>query len=1377
MNTQQIRDALRYLPIATTGVFPADEIPRTWTRPAGIIVNTDEHSKPGEHWVAMYVDRNGSGWYFDSYGLPPIIPQHLERLRRNCKFFRFNVKQLQSDSSDVCGQFCFIFLHLMSCGFGMDKFNNLFSDNPRKNDEIVRQYYKAFASRRINNSVRKNDMMSGGGGSFTDRRFACTQRSYTIAPDLRDQNIFDRHMSGLAQDLLAQTSGPSSQPSLPQLTGHDESVQPMNKAQTSNVKNSGIDENIEQRADEDRNILDMDPMSNVQSNREVGDDEVEDPNNSNESREEKLMDVDSEGSVPDEVLPPEVLPPEVVPAEVVPDEGANIIDNLEDPVQQAGQAYLLLLSSDSASSGEDEMIMEIPNYTAELSLGLKEEVKMLFWRNFSDFSVSLIKNEEYASWLDKKLRRWSRHAFRLTEEGLAVGELCLVSKNGIHRRGQVVSRDEGGFSLHLVDMGVIKKYRRNTLKKRSDELRACPPLAFRCETSIDEKYRNANLLRNVGYLTETNKKFVIETIEHLPNNRAQVRNVGYLTETNKKFVIETIEHLPNNRAKVRLFLYETFEDAVEEMLEMDNRKYLESVDLFDEFGLVTPKKMGDSRRRLLEKEDAATAAQKADAKFRLESEILKNIEVGGKTHAGNEVTCPDCSRFSKGPAQHVISVLQDLIDSLKKTELDDAGDASPDFKNKENSDVKVPLLPGSTVYVNARHLELVRRIIKAHIPVMKLQNMTRTGKGGTEKIPADLLEDTKVYVNKHVPKTLKLSQKDFDACITTMINTMKQNKRKEEKIPQKSRPITEQNAPPALFEETSIEPVSIISELENILSTRLDRERATNRESDVIQEEVVDMREKENYRERNYSEERDEETTNGIVETIISVDENRKGNKDYRKYTSIIKCFERDLRSETAVSENEDMRKEQDSKGNQENIRSRDCSLEREEPDLRKKENRREKNRKENRNDSEETDFRSETASSSGKACRSKPDSKESQNSRSKDFSSERERTDSQKKENRREQDSKENLKHSDRRDLSSQRERADSRKKENWGEQNRREDRDATKERNFRSERAGSRKKENRREQDSKENLKHSDRRDFSLQRERADSRQKENRREQNRKEDRDATKERNFRSERAGSRKMENRKEQNRKEDRDATKERNFRSETTDSRKKENKREQDSKENLKNSDRRDFSSQRSSLKRKEQGRAENENTKERTRRREDERTKDEQREDERRSNETTRGQEDEERRRPDKRTRNEERRRPDERTRNKNENRRTRAQKTGERKDGRTRNEMSRGRKDEERDDGRTSNDRDEERTRNEDGTEGGWEDEKRERGDGMTRAQRTGEGEDGRTGADWEDEERDDERMRNEEEESRDNDTRERERPDDRAKRNERKHEGTV
>lgn len=113
-----------------------------WTKPTAFVFNTDDHTKSGMHWVAVYVNESNNGWYFDSYGLPPFVPDHINRLRRNCKHFRWNSIQLQSESSDVCGQYCLMFLYYMSSGLGMEKFLNNFSADLEKNDELVRQRIK-----------------------------------------------------------------------------------------------------------------------------------------------------------------------------------------------------------------------------------------------------------------------------------------------------------------------------------------------------------------------------------------------------------------------------------------------------------------------------------------------------------------------------------------------------------------------------------------------------------------------------------------------------------------------------------------------------------------------------------------------------------------------------------------------------------------------------------------------------------------------------------------------------------------------------------------------------------------------------------------------------------------------------------------------------------------------------------------------------------------------------------------------------------------------------------------------------------------------------------------------------------------------------------
>ncbi|XP_051160512.1 uncharacterized protein F54H12.2-like [Leptopilina boulardi] len=91
--------------IVDFGVFPADHIPTVLMLPCAIVVNTDGHTKPGTHWIAIHIDRHGTGTYFDSYGLPPFVPQHLTCLRRNCTYYRWNPTQLQSVSSEVCVHF------------------------------------------------------------------------------------------------------------------------------------------------------------------------------------------------------------------------------------------------------------------------------------------------------------------------------------------------------------------------------------------------------------------------------------------------------------------------------------------------------------------------------------------------------------------------------------------------------------------------------------------------------------------------------------------------------------------------------------------------------------------------------------------------------------------------------------------------------------------------------------------------------------------------------------------------------------------------------------------------------------------------------------------------------------------------------------------------------------------------------------------------------------------------------------------------------------------------------------------------------------------------------------------------------------------------
>ena len=91
------------------------------------------------HWVAAYVNKSCDGLYFDSFGIVPVIPDHINRLHKNCKSFRWNTFQLQSDTFDVW-QYSIMFFSYMCRGLGFEKVLDNFSKNLGKYDDIVRGF-------------------------------------------------------------------------------------------------------------------------------------------------------------------------------------------------------------------------------------------------------------------------------------------------------------------------------------------------------------------------------------------------------------------------------------------------------------------------------------------------------------------------------------------------------------------------------------------------------------------------------------------------------------------------------------------------------------------------------------------------------------------------------------------------------------------------------------------------------------------------------------------------------------------------------------------------------------------------------------------------------------------------------------------------------------------------------------------------------------------------------------------------------------------------------------------------------------------------------------------------------------------------------------
>jgi hypothetical protein len=87
------------------GVYSVDNLP---TRPRLLVYNTDASTKPGLHWIAIYVSKNGRGEYFDSFGRVP--DRHFTTyLNEHCRIWTYSRKQLQSVVSGFCGHYCYIY--------------------------------------------------------------------------------------------------------------------------------------------------------------------------------------------------------------------------------------------------------------------------------------------------------------------------------------------------------------------------------------------------------------------------------------------------------------------------------------------------------------------------------------------------------------------------------------------------------------------------------------------------------------------------------------------------------------------------------------------------------------------------------------------------------------------------------------------------------------------------------------------------------------------------------------------------------------------------------------------------------------------------------------------------------------------------------------------------------------------------------------------------------------------------------------------------------------------------------------------------------------------------------------------------------------------
>ena len=123
--------------VKLNGVYSRDNLPNK-IKDGAHVINLDEYSDIGTHWVALWVNNNNVT-YFDSFDVEHIPKEIIKFIEnRNIKANIFRIEGYDS----MCGYFCIGFIDFMFKGKTLTEYTNLFSPNDfKRNDDTILNYF------------------------------------------------------------------------------------------------------------------------------------------------------------------------------------------------------------------------------------------------------------------------------------------------------------------------------------------------------------------------------------------------------------------------------------------------------------------------------------------------------------------------------------------------------------------------------------------------------------------------------------------------------------------------------------------------------------------------------------------------------------------------------------------------------------------------------------------------------------------------------------------------------------------------------------------------------------------------------------------------------------------------------------------------------------------------------------------------------------------------------------------------------------------------------------------------------------------------------------------------------------------------------------
>ena len=124
------------------GAYAYDEKPKKPNSNTCFILNTEKRTQTGEHWLAIYLDENNKGYFFDSFGKHPSFYNLKNYMDQISTKWVWNKKEIQG-FSDYCGIYCILFLFFKAHDL-QKLFFQIFKLSSTENDRIIYKLLKKF---------------------------------------------------------------------------------------------------------------------------------------------------------------------------------------------------------------------------------------------------------------------------------------------------------------------------------------------------------------------------------------------------------------------------------------------------------------------------------------------------------------------------------------------------------------------------------------------------------------------------------------------------------------------------------------------------------------------------------------------------------------------------------------------------------------------------------------------------------------------------------------------------------------------------------------------------------------------------------------------------------------------------------------------------------------------------------------------------------------------------------------------------------------------------------------------------------------------------------------------------------------------------------